>query len=141
MGFLARVFQPSTLRILVWPDASSAQNNMAAVSADGSTVCVLILRLNSSCSRSIAFVVRTLRHWLGGRPVKVNFPSKTLRLPVRLRHPGQNDHRRGHERVAVWAAMLGALHRLAVAAIQNGLRRHSALPHAVPPTSHCPASS
>ena len=31
---------------------------MAAVSADGSTVWVLILRLNSSCSRSIAFVVR-----------------------------------------------------------------------------------
>ena len=29
---------------------------MAAVSADGSTVCVLIRRLNSSCSRSIAFV-------------------------------------------------------------------------------------
>jgi hypothetical protein len=29
---------------------------MAAVSADGSTVWVLILRLNSSCSRSIAFV-------------------------------------------------------------------------------------
>jgi hypothetical protein len=51
MGFLARVFQPSTLRILVWPDASSAQNNMAAVSADGSTVCVLILRLNSNSER------------------------------------------------------------------------------------------
>ena len=33
---------------------------MAAVSADGSTVCVLILRLNSSCNRSIAFVVRAL---------------------------------------------------------------------------------
>jgi hypothetical protein len=31
---------------------------MAAVSAKGSTVCVLIL--HSSCSRSIAFVVRTL---------------------------------------------------------------------------------
>jgi hypothetical protein len=38
MGLVARVFQPSTLRMLVWPDA--AQNNMAAVSADGSTVCV-----------------------------------------------------------------------------------------------------
>jgi hypothetical protein len=34
------------------------QNNMASVSADGSTVCVLILRLNSSCRRSIALVVR-----------------------------------------------------------------------------------
>jgi hypothetical protein len=33
-----------------------AQNNIAAVSAEGRTVCVLILRLNSSCNRSIAFV-------------------------------------------------------------------------------------
>src|SRR5438034_2274411 len=58
--------------MLIWPEASSAQNSMAAVSADGSTVWVLILRLNSSCSRSIAFVVRALRHWLGGSRVKVN---------------------------------------------------------------------
>src|SRR6202035_2787429 len=56
MGFVARLCQPSTLRMVICPEASSAQNNMAAVSADGSTVCVLILRLNSSCSRSIAFV-------------------------------------------------------------------------------------
>jgi hypothetical protein len=56
MADVASVCQPSTLRMLIWPQASSAQNNMAAVSADGSTVCVLILRLNSSCSRSIAFV-------------------------------------------------------------------------------------
>src|SRR3954464_12170628 len=48
---------------------------MAAVSADGSTVWVLILRLNSSCSRSIAFVVRRLRHWSGGRRVKVKSRS------------------------------------------------------------------
>src|SRR6516165_9020250 len=72
MGFVASVCQPSTLRMLIWPEASSAQNSMAAVSADGSTVWVLILRLNSSCRRSIAFVVRTLRHWLGGKRVKVN---------------------------------------------------------------------
>src|SRR6266567_7350039 len=63
MGFVASVCQPSTLRMLICPDASSAQNNIAAVSADGSTVCALILRLNSSCNRSMAFVVRTLRHW------------------------------------------------------------------------------
>ena len=75
MGFVARPCQPSTLRMLIWPEASSAQNSMAAVSADGSTVCVLILRLNSSCSRSIAFVVRTLRHWSGGRRVKVKSRS------------------------------------------------------------------
>jgi hypothetical protein len=72
MGFAASVCQqPSTLRMLICPEASSAQNNIAAVSAEGSTVCVLILRLNSSCRRSIALVVRTLRHWLGGRRVNV----------------------------------------------------------------------
>jgi hypothetical protein len=53
-------------------DLSGAQNSMAAVSADGSTVCVLILRLNSSRSRSTALVVRTPRDWLGRRRVKVN---------------------------------------------------------------------
>ena len=72
MGFVARVCQPSTLRMLICPEASSAQNIIAAVSADGNTVWVLILRLNSSCNRSIAFVVRRLRHWLGGMRAKVN---------------------------------------------------------------------
>jgi hypothetical protein len=57
---------------------SSAQNNMAAVSADGSTVWVLIRRLNSSCRRSIAFVVLALRHWVGGRRVKVKRRSAAL---------------------------------------------------------------
>jgi hypothetical protein len=42
----------------ILPDAISAQNNMAAVSARGNTVCVLILRWNSSCRRSIALDVR-----------------------------------------------------------------------------------
>jgi hypothetical protein len=45
MGFVVSVCQPSTLRMLIWPEASNAQNSMAAVSADGSTVWVLILRL------------------------------------------------------------------------------------------------
>jgi hypothetical protein len=62
MGFVASVFQPSTLRMLIWPEASKAQNNIAAVSADGRMVCVLIRRLNSSCSRSMALVVRALFH-------------------------------------------------------------------------------
>src|ERR1700731_947090 len=44
---------------------------MAAVSAEGSTVCVLIRRLNSSCNRSIAFDVRIDFHWLFGKRVKV----------------------------------------------------------------------
>src|SRR6476620_6245986 len=60
MVLVASVCQPSTLRMLIWPEASSAQNNMAAVSAEGSTVWVLIRRLNSSCNRSIAFVVQTV---------------------------------------------------------------------------------
>jgi hypothetical protein len=66
-----RIFQPLTLRMLIWLEASNAQNNVAAVSAEGRTVWVLIRRLNSSCNRSIAFVVLALRHWLGGRRVKV----------------------------------------------------------------------
>ena len=40
--------------------------------AEGSGVCVLIRRLNSSCSRSMAFVVRADRHWLSGKRAKVN---------------------------------------------------------------------
>ena len=72
MSFSGSVCQPSTLRMVIWPEASKAQNNIAAVSADGSTVCVLMRRLNSSCSRSIAFVVRADFHWLSGNRVKVN---------------------------------------------------------------------
>ena len=53
--------------MVICPEASSAQNIIAAVSAEGSTVWVLIRRLNSSCNRSIAFEVRIDFHWLGGR--------------------------------------------------------------------------
>ena len=45
MDVLASVRQPSTFRMLIWPEASNAQNSIAAVSADGSTVCVLIRQL------------------------------------------------------------------------------------------------
>jgi hypothetical protein len=34
MGFVASVCQPLTFRMLICPEASSAQNNIAAVSAD-----------------------------------------------------------------------------------------------------------
>src|SRR3712207_9221225 len=57
-GGWPRLCQPSTLRMVIWPEASRAQNSIAAVSAEGSTVCVFMRRLNSSCSRSIAFVDR-----------------------------------------------------------------------------------
>ena len=83
---------------------SSAQNNMAAVSADGSTVWVLIRRLNSSCRRSIAFVVLALRHWVGGRRVKVKRRSaafETRHLPKRAipdgARPVQFSRRAAHE--------------------------------------------
>src|SRR5450631_1231449 len=80
------VCQPSTLRMLICPEASNAQNNIAAVSADGRTFWVLIRRLSSSCKRSIALVVRRLRHWLGGRRAKVNKRSPaSSRLPVTAR--------------------------------------------------------
>ena len=75
MTFVVSVCQPSTFRMLIWPEASRAQNNMAAVSADGSTVCVLIRRLNSSWRRSMAFEVLALRHCDGGKRVKANRAS------------------------------------------------------------------
>lgn len=45
MAFVSSVFQPSALRILIWPEASSAQNSIAAIFADRSTVCVLTRRI------------------------------------------------------------------------------------------------
>src|SRR4051812_46618115 len=38
VGFSANVGQPSTFLIVIWPEARSAQNSMAAVSAEGRTV-------------------------------------------------------------------------------------------------------
>src|SRR5947209_14465172 len=51
---------------------------MAAVSAEGSTVWVLIRRLNSSWSRSIALVVRALFHLADGQPGKGEQPVTGL---------------------------------------------------------------
>ena len=79
---------PSTFRRVIWPEASSAQNSIAAVSAEGSTVCVLMRRLNASWRRSIAFVVRADFHWPGGKRVKANSASPAssrLSAPARQR--------------------------------------------------------
>jgi hypothetical protein len=57
-------------------DANNAQNNIAAVFAQGDTVCVLILLLNFACTRSVAFEVRIDFHWLCGERVKVNSLSR-----------------------------------------------------------------
>lgn len=42
--------------MVIWPEASNAQNNITAVSANSSTDYVLIRRLHSSCRRSITGV-------------------------------------------------------------------------------------
>ena len=77
MGFVASLFQPSTLRIAF--DAA-----VHHVLDDGSScLCFDPGRLpksGSSCSRSIAFVVRALRHWLGGRRLTRQESPNTNRL-------------------------------------------------------------
>ena len=52
MSLVSSVCQPSTLRMLICPEASKARNSMAAVSAEGRTIYVLIRRLNYSCWRA-----------------------------------------------------------------------------------------
>ena len=68
MGW-ARVCHPSILRMVVWPEASRAQRSIGTVSAQGSTVWVLIRRRNSSFSRWVALVVRAAFHCVGARRV------------------------------------------------------------------------
>src|SRR3954469_4809949 len=105
VGFSARVGQPSTFLIVIWPEASSAQNSMAAVSAEGRTVWVLIRRLNSSCRRSTAFVVRADFHWLGGRRVKVKSLSPaSSRLSATARHLSRHLRRNAFRLVRVSAS-------------------------------------
>ncbi len=45
LGGSVRLCQPATLRMTIWPEASSAQDSIAAISAEGRTVCVLALQL------------------------------------------------------------------------------------------------
>jgi len=56
---------------VICPLTNNAQNNMQAVSAQGSMHWVLMRRLNSSCSRSMALVVRMDFHWSLGKRRKV----------------------------------------------------------------------
>src|SRR3982751_4398028 len=101
-GFSASVGQPSTFLMVIWPEARRAQNSMAAVSAEGRTVWVLIRRLNSSCRRSIALVVRADFHWLGGSRVKVNSRSPaSSRLSATARHLSRHLRRKALRRSAI----------------------------------------
>ena len=81
--------------MVIWPEANKAQNSIAAVSAHGNTVWVLILRLNSSCSLSMALLVRIDLHWLGGKRVKVNSLSPaSSRLSATARHLSRHFRRK-----------------------------------------------
>jgi hypothetical protein len=64
---------------LIFPDASNAQNNVAAVSADGSTVWVLIRRLRISTGVRVDFQRRDPER------VEVRVPSLPVgEVPVRV---------------------------------------------------------
>ena len=92
--------------MVIWPEASKAQNSIAAVSADGSTVWVLRRRLNSSCRRSMAFVVRADFHWLGGKRVKANSRSPACsRLVATAGHFSRHLRRKGRRRYSISAAL------------------------------------
>ena len=61
---MASLCQPSTFRMLIWPEASKAHNSIAAVSADGNTVCGRVKvksRSQASC-RPTATVWYLSRH-------------------------------------------------------------------------------
>src|SRR3982751_2609072 len=88
--------------MLIWPEASRAQNSMAAVSAEGSTVWVLMRCLNSSCRRSIAFVVRasSAKATTAGRSSAVRRAGRALEDhepgPLQLRHELLGEQAGGH---------------------------------------------
>ena len=89
-----------------WPEASKAQNSIAAVSAEGSTVWVLIRRLNSSCNRSTAFVVLADFHCAGGRRVKVNRRSPaSSRLAATPGHFSRHLRRKARRRASISFAL------------------------------------
>ena len=126
MSFSGSVCQPSILRMVICPEASSpsggpstepsarwnlwttsAQNNIAAVSAEGSTVCVLVRRLNSSWSCSTASVVRADFHWLSGKRVNVNRRSPaSSRLSATARHFSRHLRMNDLRRVSISFAVL-----------------------------------
>ena len=95
----------------IWPDASRAQNSIGAVSASGSTAWVLIRRRNSSCSRSMASVVRADFHCDGSRRVKVNSRSPaSSRLSATAGHFSRHLRRKALRRCFDLGPGLGVDH-------------------------------
>ena len=88
--------------MVIWPEASRARNSIAAVPAEGSAVWVLMRRLNSSCSRSMAFVVRADFHWFKGSRVKAKRASPaSSRLSATARHFSRHWRRKARRRVSI----------------------------------------
>jgi hypothetical protein len=94
------------LRMVIWPEARSAQRSIGTVSAQGSTAWVLIRRRNSSFRRSIALVVRAAFHCAGSRRVKVKRRSPaSSRLSTTERHLSRHLRRKALRRYSNLAAV------------------------------------
>ena len=88
--------------MVIWPEASRAQSSIAAVSAEGRTVCVLVRRRNPSRRRPTAFVVRADFHRLGGRRVQANSRSPaSSRLSATPRRFSRYLRRKARRRASI----------------------------------------
>ena len=78
MGLVASVWQPSTLRMMIWPEASKAQNKMAAVSADGSLLSSIVKNIKrvmaAEYSRELSVKVHTGQSRIAGLGYRVGGP-------------------------------------------------------------------
>ena len=96
--------QPGLWRRLVLAAPTWRQNGMAAFSAEGGTVWVLMRRSDASCRHPMALVVRADLHWLGGRRKKANSRSPAIsRLAATAGQRSRHLHRNARRRS--WAAL------------------------------------
>ncbi|MGH6852018.1 MAG: hypothetical protein ACREDJ_02240 [Methylocella sp.] len=103
-GLSSRLRQPSTFRITICPDARDAHHNIAAVSALGGTVSILIRRLDTSrhpswgaCRTTIARDVRIDFLWLFRARVMVRSLA-----PASSKLAAAAWHFSGHLRLEAW---------------------------------------
>jgi hypothetical protein len=88
------------------------QSSMGTVSAQGSTVWILMRLRNSSFRRSMALVVLANFHTSGGRPVKANSRSPaSSRLSATARHSRRHLLRNALRRVAISASVSSSCRR------------------------------